>query len=233
MTNASAQADYPVPVQLAETAHVNADKYEELYAEALADPEKFWAKTGRRLRWSRPYQKVRNVNWDISASGDPEDLQIRWYEDGELNVCANCIDRHLPAKADTTAIIFEGDEPGQSRHITYAELYSHVCRFANILKARGVNKGDRVTIYMPMIPEAAYAMLACARIGAVHSVVFGGFSPDALAGRIADCESDCIITADEGVRGGRKTPLKTQRRRSARIREWDREGPKGHRRPAH
>ncbi len=208
MTNASSQAKYPVPPELASNALMNAEKYEQTYVAALADPEKFWAKAGRRLRWSRPYQTVKNVNWDISRSGNPDDLQIRWFEDGELNVCANCVDRHLPAKADTTAIIFEGDEPGQSRHITYAELYSHVCRFANVLKARGVSKGDRVTIYMPMIPEAAYAMLACARIGAVHSVVFGGFSPDALAGRIADCGSDCVITADEGVRGGRITKLK-------------------------
>ncbi len=208
MTKAALQAAYPVPPELAAKALVDASRYEETYAASLADTEKYWAKAGRRLRWSRAYQTVKNVNWDISASGDPNDLSIRWFEDGELNVCANCIDRHLPAKADTTAIIFEGDEPDTSRHITYAELYSHVCRFANVMKARGVSKGDRVTIYMPMIPEAAYAMLACARIGAVHSVVFGGFSAEALAGRLSDCGSDCIITADEGVRGGRTTPLK-------------------------
>ncbi len=208
MTKAPSQDRYPVSPEMAAAAHINMLKYEEMYAASIEDPDAFWKKAAQRLRWSRPFQKVRNVNWDISASGDPNDLSIKWFEDGELNVCANCIDRHLPAKADTTAIIFEGDDPADSRHITYAELYSHVCRFANVLKARGVTKGDRVTIYMPMIPEAAYAMLACARIGAVHSVVFGGFSPDALAGRLSDCGSDCIITADEGVRGGRITPLK-------------------------
>jgi acetyl-CoA synthetase len=199
---------YPVPPDFAAKAHVNAAKYEEMYAASLADPEKFWAQHGKRLRWSRPFTKVKNVNWDISRTGDPADLSIKWFEDGELNVCANCVDRHLPHNADRTAIIFEGDDPGVSKHITYSELYSHVCRFANVLKARGVRKGDRVTIYMPMIPEAAYAMLACARIGAIHSVVFGGFSADSLAGRIDDCGSTCIITADEGVRGGKPIPLK-------------------------
>ncbi len=199
---------YPVPADFAATAHVDARKYEEMYAASLEDPDKFWGQQGKRLRWSRPYTKVRNVNWDISKSGDPNDLSIKWFEDGVLNVAANCIDRHLPAKADTTAIIFEGDDPSVSRRVSYSELYSHVCRFANVLKARGVQKGDRVTIYMPMIPEAAFAMLACARIGAVHSIVFGGFSPEALAGRIEDCGSTCIITADEGMRGGKVVPLK-------------------------
>lgn len=199
---------YPVPEAFAAKAHVNLARYEEMYAASIEDPEAFWRAQGKRLRWSRPYTKVKNVNWDISATGNPEDLSIRWFEDGVLNVSANCIDRHLPARADATAIIFEGDDPSVSRHISYSELYSHVCRFANVLKARGVGRGDRVTIYMPMIPEAAYAMLACARIGAVHSVVFGGFSPEALAGRILDCASVCVVTADEGVRGGRISPMK-------------------------
>jgi acetyl-CoA synthetase len=199
---------YPVPASFAAKASVTETIYEEMYAAALADPTAFWGKHGKRLHWSRPYKTVKNVNWDISKTGNPADLSIKWYEDGGLNVCANCIDRHLPAKADTVALIFEGDDPSVSRQITYAELYSHVCRFANVLKAQGVEKGDRVTIYMPMIPEAAYAMLACARIGAIHSVVFGGFSPDSLAGRIEDCGSTCVITADEGVRGGKPVPLK-------------------------
>ena len=200
---------YPVPPEFAAKARVNAAKYEELYAASVADPESFWREHGKRLDWMRPYKKVKNVNWDISKTGNPSDLSIKWFEDGALNVSANCIDRHLPHKADVTAIIFEGDDPSVSKHVTYAELYSQVCRFANVLKAQGVRKGDRVTIYMPMIPEAAYAMLACARIGAIHSVVFGGFSPDSLAGRIEDCASTCVVTADEGVRGGKPIPLKT------------------------
>ena len=199
---------YPVPPEFAAKALVNAQKYEDMYAASVADPEAFWREHGKRLRWMRPYTKVKNVNWDISKTNDPNELYVKWFEDGTLNVSANCIDRHLPQKADVTAMIFEGDDPSVSKNITYAELYSHVCRFANVLKEQGVKKGDRVTIYMPMIPEAAYAMLACARIGAVHSVVFGGFSPDSLAGRIEDCASNCIITADEGVRGGKPIPLK-------------------------
>ena len=199
---------YPVPPEFAAKALVNAQKYEDMYAASVADPEAFWREHGKRLRWMRPYTKVKNVNWDISKTNDPNDLYVKWFEDGTLNVSANCIDRHLPQKADVTAMIFEGDDPSVSKNITYAELYSHVCRFANVLKEQGVKKGDRVTIYMPMIPEAAYAMLACARLGAVHSVVFGGFSPDSLAGRIEDCASNCIITADEGVRGGKPIPLK-------------------------
>jgi acetyl-CoA synthetase len=199
---------HPVPPEFAAKAHVDAAKYETMYAASVADPEAFWREHGKRLRWMRHYTKVKNVNWDISKTNDPNDLQVKWFEDGTLNVSANCIDRHLPHKADTTAIIFEGDDPNVSRRISYAELYSEVCRFANVLKAQGVNKGDRVTIYMPMIPEAAYAMLACSRIGAVHSVVFGGFSPDSLAGRLEDCASTCVITADEGVRGGKPIPLK-------------------------
>ncbi|MFT3725836.1 MAG: acetate--CoA ligase [Hyphomonadaceae bacterium] len=199
---------YPVPPEFAAKALVNAARYEEMYAASLADPEAFWRQHGKRLRWMRPYTKVKNVNWDISKTNDPKDLHVKWFEDGTLNVSANCIDRHLPQKADVTAILFEGDDPSVSKRITYAQLYSEVCRFANVLKAQGVKKGDRVTIYMPMIPEAAYAMLACSRIGAVHSVVFGGFSPDSLAGRIEDCASNCVITADEGVRGGKPIPLK-------------------------
>ena len=199
---------YPVPPEFAAKAHVDAAKYETMYAASVADPEAFWREHGKRLRWMRHYTKVKNVNWDISKTNDPNDLQVKWFEDGTLNVSANCIDRHLPHKADTTAIIFEGDDPSVSRRISYAELYSEVCRFANVLKSQGVKKGDRVTIYMPMIPEAAYAMLACTRIGAIHSIVFGGFSPDSLAGRIEDCGSTCIVTADEGVRGGKPIPLK-------------------------
>ncbi len=178
---------YPVPPEFAAKARVNAAKYEEMYKASTENPEAFWREHGKRLRWMRPYSRVKNVNWDISKTGKPEDLFVKWFEDGTLNVSSNCIDRHLPHKADTTAILFEGDDPSVSKKISYAELYSEVCRFANVLKAQGVKKGDRVTIYMPMIPEAAYAMLACARIGAVHSVVFGGFSPDSLAGRIEDC----------------------------------------------
>ncbi|HVY90477.1 MAG TPA: acetate--CoA ligase [Hyphomonadaceae bacterium] len=200
---------YPPPPEFAAKALVNAQKYEEMYAASVKDPEAFWREHGKRLRWMRPYKKVKNVNWDISKTGNPDDLHVKWFEDGTLNVSANCIDRHLPHKADEIAIIFEGDDPSVSRRITYAQLYSEVCRFANVLKSQGVRKGDRVTIYMPMIPEAAYAMLACARIGAIHSVVFGGFSPDSLAGRIDDCRSNCVITADEGLRGGKPIPLKT------------------------
>jgi acetyl-CoA synthetase len=199
---------YPVPPEFAARARVNAARYEELYAASVTDPESFWLEHGKRLNWIRPYTKVKNVNWDISKTANPNDLSIKWFEDGTLNVSANCIDRHLPHKADVTAIIFEGDDPSVSKHVTYAELYSQVCRFANVLKAQGVRKGDRVTIYMPMIPETAYAMLACTRIGAIHSVIFGGFSPDSIAGRISDCASSHIVTADEGVRGGKPIPLK-------------------------
>jgi acetyl-CoA synthetase len=208
MAEQSAPAVYPVPAEVAAKTLCTAEQYEAMYRASLEDPDRFWAQHARRLAWIRPFTKVKNVNWAMSATGDPADLYIRWFEDGALNVAFNCIDRHLPAKADTPAIIFEGDDPSTSRIITYAELYSQVCRMANVLKSRGVKRGDRVTIYLPMIPEAAYAMLACARIGAVHSVVFGGFSAEALAGRIADCASACVITADEGVRGGRVSPMK-------------------------
>ena len=176
--------------------------YLDMYAASVADPDAFWAEHGKRIDWIKPYSQVSDVSYDAA------DLHIKWYADGTLNAAANCLDRHLETRGDQTAIIWEGDDPADSRHITYAELHAEVCKFANVLKAEGAKKGDRITIYMPMIPEAAVAMLACARIGAVHSVVFGGFSPDALAGRIQDCDSNMVITADEGVRGGRPIPLK-------------------------
>ena len=193
---------YPVPAQLAESAWIDKAGYEDMYRRSIEDNEGFWSEQGQRIDWMKPFTQVKDVSFDR------EDLHIRWYQDGTLNVCANCIDRHLPEKADQVAIIWEGDDPSVDRKVTYAELHESVCRFANVLKKLGIEKGDRVTIYLPMIPEAAYAMLACARIGAIHSVVFGGFSPDALAGRIIDCESKLVITSDEGVRGGRKIPLK-------------------------
>ena len=193
---------FPVDAAWAARAYVNEAGYRAKYAESLADPEAFWAREGHRLNWTRPYTRVKDVSYD------PENLHINWYADGQLNVSANCIDRHLPERAGQTAIIWEGDDPSESKHITYAELHDHVCRLANILKNKGVRKGDRVTIYLPMIPEAAYAMLACARIGAIHSVVFGGFSPESLANRILDCDSALVITADEGLRGGKHVPLK-------------------------
>jgi len=183
-------------------AFIDAKTYEDWYARASAGPDEFWGEQGRTLQWIKPFTKVKNVSYRL------EDFRIKWFEDGTLNVTANCIDRHLAAHANQTAIIWEGDDPAKSRHISYAELHREVCRFANVLKRNGIRKGDRVTIYLPMIPEAAFAMLACARIGAVHSVVFAGFSPDSLAGRILDCKSDCIVTADEGVRGGKSVPLK-------------------------
>ncbi len=192
----------PVPQSALVNTHATDAAYRSMHAAALADPEAFWGVHGRRLDWIKPYAKVKDTSFDA------EDFRIRWYEDGLLNVAANCIDRHLPARANQTAIIWEGDDPNDTKHITYAELHREVCRFANVLKARGARRGDRVTIYMPMIPEAAYAMLACARIGAIHSVVFGGFSPESLANRIEDCDSAIVVTADEGVRGGKTIPLK-------------------------
>ena len=193
---------FDVPENVKADALVDEAKYHEMYAESLRDPEAFWGEHGKRIDWIRPYTKVKNTLYS------KEDVFIKWYEDGTLNACVNCVDRHVDARGDDIAIIWEGDEPDQAAKITYRQLHEEVCRFANVLKQQGVGKGDRVTIYMPMIPEAAYAMLACARIGAIHSVVFGGFSPDALAGRIQDCDSCCVITADEGIRGGRKIPLK-------------------------
>uniref|UniRef100_UPI002601E6DB acetate--CoA ligase n=1 Tax=Pelagibius sp. TaxID=1931238 RepID=UPI002601E6DB len=193
---------YPVPEAIAQSAWCDEARYRELYAKSVSDPEGFWAEEGKRIDWFKPYSKVKDVSYG------PDDVHIRWFEDGTTNVAHNCIDRHLETRSDQVAIIWEGDDPNESRNITYGELHENVCRLANAMKARGVNKGDRVTIYLPMIPEAAYAMLACARIGAIHSIVFGGFSPDSLADRIGGCESSCVITADEGLRGGRKVPLK-------------------------
>jgi len=192
---------FPVSDAWKNHAHIDAAKYEKMHAQSISDPEEFWADQAKAIDWIKPFTKVKDVSFDA------EDLHVKWFEDGTLNVASNCIDRHLKARGDQTAIIWEGDDPNQSRHITYVELHQEVCRFANVLKANGVKKGDRVTIYMPMIPEAAYAMLACTRIGAVHSVVFGGFSPDSLAGRIHDCDCEVVITADEGLRGGKSIPL--------------------------
>ncbi|TPN17463.1 acetate--CoA ligase [Mesorhizobium sp. B2-1-3] len=182
-------------------ALIDNDTYLKWYADSVKNPDRFWGKHGKRIDWFKPFSKVRNASFDGKVS-------IKWFEDGQTNVSYNCIDRHLKKRGDQTAIIWEGDNPYDDRKITYNELYAHVCRFANVLKKHGVKKGDRVTLYMPMIPEAAYAMLACTRIGAIHSVVFGGFSPDALAGRIDDCKSTIVITADEGLRGGKPIPLK-------------------------
>jgi acetyl-CoA synthetase len=193
---------YPVQDEVRERALIDAAGYEKLYARSVEDNEAFWAEQAGRIDWMRPFTRVK----DVSYARD--DVHISWFYDGTLNVCYNCIDRHLGSKADDVAIIWEGDDPSRDMKITYRELHERVCRFANALKALGAKKGDRITIYMPMIPEAAIAMLACARIGAVHSVVFGGFSPDALAGRIHDCESNIVVTTDEGIRGGRSVPLK-------------------------
>ena len=193
---------YPVNDKVRERALIDAAGYEKMYARSVEDNEAFWAEQAGRVDWMKPFSKVK----DVSFARD--DVHIRWFYDGTLNVCYNCIDRHLDSKGDDVAIIWEGDDPSRDLKITYRELHERVCRFANALKALGAKKGDRITIYMPMIPEAAIAMLACARIGAVHSVVFGGFSPDALAGRIHDCESNIVVTADEGIRGGRSVPLK-------------------------
>ncbi len=202
---------FPVPEAFAKQANLTPEKYQQMYAESIADPEKFWGEQGKRLDWITPYTKVKDVSWGS------DDLHVKWYYDGVMNVAANCIDRHLETRGDKAAFIWEGDDPKDSHTVTYKELHGAVCKFANVLKELGVKKGDRVTIYMPMILEAAYAMLACARIGAVHSVVFGGFSPEALAGRISDCDSEVLITADEGVRGGRKVPLKANADAAAKI----------------
>ncbi len=193
---------YPVPAAWKKRALVDKAGYEKMYAESVRSPEKFWAKHAKRLDWFKAPTKIKNTSFAY------DNVSIKWFEDGVLNVSHNCIDRHLKKRANQTAIIWEGDNPYDDKKITYAELHAHVCRFANVMKAHGVKKGDRVTLYMPMIPEAAYAMLACTRIGAVHSIVFGGFSPDSLAGRINDCASKFIITADEGIRAGKKIPLK-------------------------
>ena len=184
-------------------SHANKAEYERMYEESITSPEKFWEKHGKRIDWMKPYTKIRDVSYN------KEDLHIRWYEDGALNASYNCLDRHLETRGNNTAIIWEGDDPNESKHISYNELHEQVCKFSNVLLNAGAKKGDRITIYMPMIPEATVAMLACTRIGAIHSVVFGGFSPDALAGRIEDCNSTIIITADEGIRGGKTIPLKS------------------------
>jgi len=193
---------YPVPSGVASAARIDSAGYEEMYRRSIADPEGFWADEGRRLDWIRPYTKVKNTSFD------PHNVSIKWFEDGTLNASANCIDRHLAARAHRTAIIWESDDPGVVQHISYEELHREVSRFANVLHAMGVGRGDRVILYLPMIPAAAYAMLACARIGAIHSIVFAGFSPDALADRINDCGARLVVTADEAPRGGRATPLK-------------------------
>ncbi|MGN8020565.1 acetate--CoA ligase [Phyllobacterium sp. 22229] len=192
---------YPVLPSAKKNALIDNETYLAWYKQSIKDPEKFWAKHGKRIDWFKPYTKVKNTSFEGKVA-------IKWFEDGQTNVSYNCIDRHLKKRGDQVAIIWEGDNPYLDKKVTYNELYEQVCRLANVLKKHGVKKGDRVTIYMPMIVEATYAMLACARIGAVHSVVFGGFSPDALAGRIIDCESTFVITADEGMRGGKPIPLK-------------------------
>ncbi|MGB1844554.1 MAG: acetate--CoA ligase [Thalassobaculaceae bacterium] len=184
------------------TALIDNEKYLQEYERSINDPQNFWAEHGQRIDWIKPYTRIKDVSYS------EKDLHIKWFYDGTLNVSSNCLDRHLEKRGDQTAIIWEGDDPKEDKRITFKELHSEVCKFANALKELGVKKGDRVTIYMPMIPEAAVAMLACARVGAIHSVVFGGFSPDALAGRIQDCDSSLIITADEGIRGGKPIPLK-------------------------
>jgi acetyl-CoA synthetase len=193
---------YEIPADWAKHAFIGEADYEKMYQRSLADPNGFWAEQGRRIHWFKPFSKVKNTSFA------KPNVSIKWFEDGVTNAAYNCIDRHLAKRANQTAIIWEGDDPKDSKTITFKELHDEVCRFANVLRNRNVQKGDRVTIYLPMIPEAAYAILACARLGAIHSVVFGGFSPDSLAGRIEDCKSNVVITADEGLRGGRKVPLK-------------------------
>ena len=193
---------YAVSDEWKKRAYVDQAKYEEMYKQSVTDPEGFWAEQGKRIDWIKPFTKVKNTSYD------PHNVSIKWFEDGTTNVSMNCIDRHLAKRGDQVAIIWEGDNPEESEKITYKQLHERVSKLANVFKAHGVKKGDTVTIYLPMIPEAAYAMLACARIGAVHSIVFGGFSPDSLAARIEGCKSKLVITADEGLRGGRKVPLK-------------------------
>ena len=196
-------AVYPVPKEWADHALIDADRYEAMYRESVEDPDAFWMREAARLDWMRPFSRIKETSFH------KDDFGIRWFADGTLNLSANCLDRHLDGRRDDVAILWEPDDPSEDgRSITYGELHEMVCKFANVLKANGAARGDRVTIYMPMIPEAAVAMLACARIGAIHSVVFGGFSPEALAGRIQDCDSELVITADEGRRGGKPIPLK-------------------------
>ncbi len=198
----SSENTFPVSADWAARAWINQDKYQEMYNRSVQDPNGFWGEIGKRIDWMKPYTKVKNTSFD------PNNVSIRWYEDGALNVCHNCVDRHVPTRGDQIAIIWEGDDPTDDEQITYRQLHERVQKMANVFKANGVQKGDRVTIYLPMIPEAAYAMLACARIGAVHSIVFAGFSPDSLLNRVEDADSKLIITSDEGLRGGRTVPLK-------------------------
>jgi acetyl-CoA synthetase len=201
MTTGGTMSVYSVPQSIADNAHINKEKYETLYRQSVEDPETFWAEQAKAfLTWQKPWTSVSEYDFRKGIA--------RWFDGGQLNVTENCVDRHLATRGDQTAIIWEGDDPNDSKHITYKELHTAVCKFANVLKDRGVKKGDRVCIYLPMIPEAAYAMLACARIGAVHSIVFGGFSPDALRDRIQDSDCRVVITSDEGVRGGKVIPLK-------------------------
>ncbi len=197
---------YAPSAEMVANAHIDEATYDAMYAASIADPDTFWAEHGKRVDWIKPFTSVKNTSFA------PGNVDIKWFEDGTLNVAANCIDRHLATRADQTAIIFEPDDPAEAaKHITYAQLHRDVCRFANVLETLGVRKGDRVVIYMPMIPEAAYAMLACARIGAIHSIVFAGFSPDALSSRINGCDAKVLITADTAPRGGRKTALNPTR----------------------
>ena len=193
---------HDIPANIADRCLINPEQYHEKYQQSITAPDTFWGEQGHILDWIKPYQKVKNTSFA------PGNVSIKWYEDGTLNLAANCLDRHLAARGNETAIIWEGDDASQSKHITYKELHRDVCRFANVLLDKGIKKGDVVAIYMPMVPEAAVAMLACARIGAIHSVIFGGFSPEAVAGRIVDSSSKLVITADEGVRAGRGIPLK-------------------------
>src|SRR5262249_51754192 len=198
-----AEVVIPVSEEWKRRAYIDAAKYEKWYRESIADSTGFWRRQGEELlQWMKPFKNVKDVSFSA------KDLHVRWFHDGTLNVSANCIDRHLASRGNQTAIIWESDDPKISKQITYSELHREVSRFANVLKANGAKRGDRITIYLPMIPQAAYAMLACARIGAIHSVVFAGFSPDSLAGRILDCQSEMVVTADEGIRGGRPVPLK-------------------------
>ena len=194
---------FPPSSAFAANAHINATKYAEMYATSIADPDAFWHEHGKRIDWIKPFSITKNVSY-----AHPN-VSIKWFEDGVLNVSANCIDRHLESRGEQTAIIWEGDNPEDSKHVTYREMHTQVCKMANVYKNLGVSKGDRVVLYMPMIPEAAYAMLACARIGAVHSIVFAGFSPEALAARVDGCKASLVVTADEAPRGGRNTALKS------------------------
>ena len=196
-------ATYPPSAAFSENAHIDAAKYKAMYDASIADPDAFWAEQAKRVEWIKPFSKVKNSTYEHGK------VSIKWFEDGTLNICANCVDRHLATRGDQTAIIWESDDPSVDKHITYRDLHTQVCKLSNVYKSLGVGKGDRVVLYMPMIPEAAYAMLACARIGAIHSIVFGGFSPDALAARIKACDAKLVVTADEAPRGGRNTPLKT------------------------